>query len=289
MISMTGYGYHEIDNEEIRCTVEIKSYNNRYLDYNLFIPPFLSPLEPQIKTMLSESIKRGRVEFSIRIKELVEDIEVFIDEQALKAYGQTLKRCIEIADIPGTVTLDHILSMDGVLKTVKNRNIETLWEQILPAVQTALQQFVESRKREGDGTRADILRLLDSIRNGREFITGFAGEIEKRLNEDIKARYEQITGGPAGDDPRILTEIALLLVKYSINEELHRLDSHLDAFISACEENYPVGKKLDFLCQEINREINTIGSKSMVYEVNQKVVEMKDALENIREQLRNVE
>ena len=289
MISMTGYGYQEIETEEINCSVEIKSYNNRYLDFNLAVPPFLSPLEPRIKKLLSKEISRGRIEISIRIKELEENIAVHIDEQALAAYIQTLHRCLSVANIEGPVTLDHILKLDGVLKTVKNRNIEAMWTRIEPVFSDALSQFIESRIKEGKATRADIVAHLNILTDGEKYIRSFADEIEKRLTEDIKAKFEQVTGISANDEQRIFSEIAVLLVKYSINEELQRLESHLKAFTQILTENGPIGKKLDFLCQEINREINTIGSKSMIVEVNQKVVLLKDALENIREQLRNVE
>ena len=288
MISMTGYGYKEIESDDMNCSVEIKSYNNRYLDFSFNLPPFLGSVEQEIKALLSEKIKRGRIEISIRLRELNEDISIHVDDAVLKSYSDILARCSEVSGIESPVTLDTLIKMDGVLKTVKNRDIEKIWDIIRPVLNDAAAAFYESRAKEGQTTELDINRQLGVLENSYNKISTFADKIESKLKEDVTARFNQVLSGEV-DEQRVLTEIASLLVKYSINEELSRLSGHIEAFKSILKKDAPVGKKLDFLCQEINREVNTIGSKSMILEVNQCVVDMKDALENIREQLRNVE
>jgi uncharacterized protein (TIGR00255 family) len=151
-----------------------------------------------------------------------------------------------------------------------------------------LADFESSRAREGAATEKDILRLLGEIKKNSAEIAGYVPQMEKYFSETIRHRMEELLSDKI-DETRIATEIALLLVKYSIHEELVRLSSHGEAFLAATAESGGIGKKLDFICQEMNREINTIGSKNVMAEVSRCVVTMKDALENIREQIRNIE
>ena len=288
MISMTGYGYTEYQDEKLSLTLELKSYNNRYLDIYLNLPGFLSPLEPALRTHLAGQISRGKVECTVRVKELEENVEIMVDRKAAQGYAQALREVIDSTGLSGEVTLDHLLRFEGVLKTQKSRDLEGYEELIRKHLEPVLSQFQLSRLKEGAVTAEDIRENLAVLQEGADYFASRASDLEEELQSSLRQRFEQLRGDK-GDDGRIMQEIAVLLVKYSISEEIVRLGGHLKAFRDGMEEPGPQGKRLDFLCQEMNREINTIGSKSTMGDVIQKVVACKDAVEKIREQLRNLE
>ncbi|MDR1932278.1 MAG: YicC family protein [Spirochaetales bacterium] len=288
MKSMTGYGYAEAAAKTFNTSFEIKSYNNRYLDIYVSVPATLSPLEPRIREYLGERILRGKVEAVFRVKNIEEDISVCVDPAVVGGYLAALRKLAELAGTNEEIRLSHLLHMDGILKTGQNRGAEEYWSDLEPLLARAFAGFEESRLREGAATEKDILSLLGEIRENAGRTAAFAPEIEKHFSETLRGRMEELLGDKI-DEARIAAEVAVLLVKYSIHEELVRLDSHCAAFLAAAAEKGSVGKKLDFICQEMNREINTIGSKNVMAEVSRCVVAMKDGLENIREQIRNIE
>jgi len=288
MKSMTGYGYSEYQDEKIHFILEMKSYNNRYLDIIINQPVFLNALEPEIRKYISDNAERGRVEIYLKVRELEEDIVFHLDKTAAASYAETLRGLTDAAGLDEDINLSHLLSFEGILKTEKKRDIEEYWTKISPLLEDCFAQWDESRQKEGVETSADIKSNLSVIYDAIELFKSKAGEMEDNIKNNIRAKFAEVLGDDIGEQ-RVLAETAVLLVKYSINEEIVRLKGHLDSFSAATESGGAVGKKLDFICQEVNREVNTIGSKSVILELNQKVVEVKDALENIREQLRNVE
>jgi uncharacterized protein (TIGR00255 family) len=288
MKSMTGYGWAEEQNEEVSASAEIKGYNNRFLDMSVNLPPFLSALERPVREYLAEKCRRGRIEVSLRYKEYNAPLAVSLNREAAKAYWEAAEetaRFLGISDRPG---LDLILGMEGVLETERSRDTVKAQEMLMPLLERAFEGFEADRQREGVHTYQDILTHLETLEKSRAVIASHSDELETLLKENIRTRFEELLGNGI-DENRILAETAALLVKYTISEELSRLDAHLKEFRAEAERNPSPGKKLDFLCQELNREINTIGSKSVILEVSRETVTMKDALENIREQLRNVE
>jgi uncharacterized protein (TIGR00255 family) len=288
MKSMTGFGYSELKNDSYHMTTEIRSYNNRYLDIFVNLPSFLTVLEQPIREYAAERVCRGRVEITVKVRELQENIEVILDERTVRTFVQALGRLAEIAEVDKRVFLSQLLQMEGAVKMEKNRDTDAFWSVLKPELEAAFDGYEETRKREGSLTKDNIVVFLDVIASGVEKISGFAGEIEDRIRENLLSRFNEVMAGKVDED-RVLTETAVMLVKYGINEELERLRGHIDAFQREIEATGPCGKKLDFLCQELNREINTIGSKSFIFEVNQYVVQIKDAIEKMREQLRNIE
>ena len=288
MKSMTGYGYCEYQDDKIHITLEIKSYNNRYLDVIINLPPFLNPLEQEIRRVITGNSKRGRVEIYLRVRELEEDLELHLDKNAVRTYTASLKELAKTAGIEEPVRLEHLLTFEGLLKSEKKRDIDAYRSKVFPLLEQSLSQWDDSRLKEGRDTEDDIRSNISSIYDALELFEQKAEEMEANIRTNIKTRFDEVLGNQV-DEQRMLSETAVLLVKYSINEEITRLKGHLDSFLEAVTSGDAVGKKLDFICQEINREVNTIGSKSFVMEVNHKVVEVKDKLENIREQLRNVE
>jgi uncharacterized protein (TIGR00255 family) len=288
MKSMTGYGYGEASAKCFQMSLEIKSYNNRYLDIYVNTPSALSPLEPRIREYLSGKILRGKVEVFLKVKDIEEDIAVSVDPAIAGGYLAALRRLAELAGTGEEVRLSHLLHMEGILKTDRNRDVDDYWKELEQLLSRVLADFEASRLREGAATEKDILRLLEEIKKNSAEIAGRVPQLEKYFSETIRRRMEELLSDKI-DEARITAEAALLLVKYSIHEELVRLCAHCEAFLAAAAETGGIGKKLDFICQEMNREINTIGSKNVVVEVSRCVVAMKDALENIREQIRNIE
>ena len=288
MKSMTGYGYNEIQNEKLGLVVELKSYNNRYLDLNMNMPSFLSPLEPELRNYLSQRIERGKVEFNIRIKEIEEDVSITIDKAVANAGIDALKELSELAGIDSGITLSNIMRMEGVFKKIKNRDLDYYRDLIFSTLEKTYLQYDENRNREAEKTAEDIDEKLTVIENTVNKIEEKAQTLESDIKNNLREKFKDLLGENI-DENRIYTETAVMLVRFSINEEIVRLRSHIEGFRKTFNSGESlVGKKLDFICQEMNREINTIGSKSIKIEINQAIVDARDALENIREQVRNI-
>jgi len=294
MKSMTGYGFAEHQSEKARISVELKSYNNRYLDIGVSLPATLSPLEPRARDYLAKRISRGRVELTARVVEYEEELSIVLDKRAARSYAKVLRDLAETAGIDEGVQLIHLLMMegivksDGLLRVERTTDVELFWGLLEPQLEKAFGDFERSRIAEGKSTEEDILANLARVEHSLETIKGYSGELEAIIKGNLRERFAELLGN-SYDESRLLAETAVLLVKSTIGEEVQRLESHLASFRSVAAGGEPVAKKLDFLCQELGREINTVGSKSTILEVNQAVIEVKDSLENIREQLRNVE
>jgi uncharacterized protein (TIGR00255 family) len=285
---MTGYAYSEKNENDITVSVEIKGYNNRFLDLSIYLPNFLSSLESEIRNLISSRFNRGKIEIGIRLKEHDTALSVSVNTAAAWNYFHAIKDLSHTLGLNEEPSLGHILNLEGVLEVDKNRDDDKYRKAIMPVLAEAADKFEDERIREGKHTEADILSHIGILEKHAAIVAGYSPELEKSIKENLKNRFAELLGDKI-DENRILAETAVLLMKYTISEELSRLSSHLQEFHLETERNPSPGKKLDFLCQEINREINTIGSKTPILEVSRAVVEMKNALENIREQLRNVE
>jgi len=288
MISMTGYAYREKTGQDLSVSVEIKGYNNRYLEINVNLPPWLSTLEMKVREQIASRCGRGKVEVYIRMRECNVPVGISVNKNAAKAYFKAINDLAKEIGLKEKCGLGVLLNMEGVLEIEKNRDEERCLNEIEPLLRETIDAFCMEREREGTHTQDDILSNLEKIEASLKIIASFASVVENGIKENIRTRFAELLGGQV-DENRILAETASLLLKYTISEEISRLTSHLGEFRTESEKNARPGKKCDFLCQEINREINTIGSKSAVIEVTNEVVKMKEALENIREQLRNIE
>ena len=287
MRSMTGYSFCEFQDENIKLAAELKSYNNRFLDITVNAPPALQGAENAIRKYLGDRIARGKVEFYLKIKNLSSQLKVDVDEGAVAAYLDAFKKVKELSGVKDEISLSQLLRADGVLNRDTELDPAVFDKYVFPLLEKVYAEYDATCLKEGENTKADILRHLTVIEENVKAVEAQSGRFEEMLRKNIYDRFQQLLGD-AVDESRVYAETAVLLVKYTINEELVRLKSHLEAFHAALESDEPVGKKLDFICQELNREINTIGSKSMMVEVDRAVVTLKDALENIREQVRNV-
>jgi len=288
MISMTGFAYTEKTGQDFSVSVEIKGFNSRYLEISVNLPPWLSQLEAKIRGQISSCCVRGKIDVFIRLREYNAPVSISINKTAAKSYYDAVNALAKELGLEEKPALDSILRMEGIIEIEKKRDIDRYWNDMEPLLCETIKTFCSEREREGKHTEDDIIVNLEKIEMSLKKITEYVPVIEANIKDNIKSRFEELAGSKI-DENRILTETALLLIKYTISEEISRLSSHLSEFRSENKKNKSPGKKLDFLCQEINREINTIGSKSAVIEVSSEIVIMKEALENIREQLRNIE
>ena len=288
MTSMTGYSYIEQNTENAVVSVEIKSVNSRFLDLTVNLPPFLNPLESFFRDLVTKKVVRGKVDVFIRVKETESDVEITADTKAAKAYYDAIKKISDSIGYSQEIPIGLIVSQPGVLNSSKNYDAEKYKEMILPVFNSSLDVFVKDRLREGENLKKDLLEKLVKLEECASFFKEWQPKMEAMFKEQITKKCNELLGDNA-DENRIMTETAAMLVKYTINEEIVRLSSHLEAMKNEINDNPVPGKKLDFICQEINREINTIGSKNQFTEVGAMVITAKDAIENIREQSKNVE
>jgi len=288
LVSMTGFAFGEASVGPVRLTAELKSYNNRYLDLILSLPSALAPWEPALREVFGGAIGRGRVEFTLRLKEGTEGARVEVNEALARQYAQAFQTLRQVTGLrAGNVRVEHFASFPGVMGSAREQDPAALRAAAATLQTKLLAEFQVARQAEGARLEADIRRQLGVIEAGRSFIAAQAAGLEAQFAANLRRKFDELKAEV--DENRLLAETALLLLRYGINEELVRLASHHEAFLALLAETAPAGKKLDFLCQEFGREINTIGSKTTSAEVQQQVVAMKDALENMREQLRNVE
>ena len=290
MTSMTGYAYEEKNYESAVVSVEIKSVNSRFLDLTVNLPPYLNPLESYFRNKITEKVARGKVDVYIRVKELESNPDITVDEGAVKAYSEAVKKVIKASGF-GTdseAALNFILSQPGVIVSNRSYDMDKYKALIEPIFDSVLEKFNADREREGENMKRDLQEKLEKLSKCAQFFTEWQPKMEEMFKEQITTKFRELLEDKA-DENRIMTETAAMLVKYTINEEIVRLNSHIAAMRSELANNLTPGKKLDFICQEMNREINTIGSKNQFAEVGAMVITAKDSLENIREQSKNVE
>lgn len=287
MISMTGYAYTEKVYEKAQISVEIKSVNSRFLDLSISLPPFLNPLESVFRALVSEKVTRGKVDIYIKVRELQSSNIVVPDVEAAVSYMEALKKISDACGIEKEIPLSLIVSQPGVLNVTSGYDVELYKEMILPVFNESIDKYISDCEREGNNLAEDLLKKLSKLDECAECFAKWQPDMENHFKEMILAKFNELLGDQV-DENRVMTETAALVVKYTINEEIVRLKSHLKAMRQEMSENPYPGKKLDFLCQEINREINTIGSKNQSAEVGAIVITAKDSIENIREQAKNL-
>ncbi len=289
MKSMTGYGYAERVNPQFSLSVEIKSYNNRYLDIICNLPPYLGGFELELTNAISSVAARGRVEIVVKVKNFTSDSTLSVDQEIIERLSEAFGKIAVFSGKALKPSLSDYLSYEGVLVGSNDRDIERYRDELFGALGEVLAQFSESKIREGEATALHLKRLGDQLGEGLAVVSANAHRLEEVIKTNLLKRFDELLADQHYDENRILQEVAVMLVRYSVAEEISRLGIHLKEFYSLLVAKEPVGKRLDFLSQEMNREINTIGSKSQIVELNLEVVKMKDSLENIREQVRNIE
>ena len=291
ILSMTGYGRAEQVLNGRSIQVELRSVNSRYFEYSSRLPRSCSFMEDKLKKLMSKSISRGKVELSLQIQTIdAADTVVEVDYPLAQSYHAAMQGLSNALHMPNDITADKLARMPDVLVLRRaNANEEQLWQDVSAVAEAALQQFLAMRAVEGEKLQQDVLLRLVTIEE-------MVGKIEKategrvqaytqRLYEKLKTLLEDRNI----DDSRILTEAAIFADKTAIDEETVRIHSHIQQYREILALSEPVGRKLDFLTQELNRETNTIGSKCQQLEITRLVVDVKSEIEKIREQIQNIE
>ena len=291
MNSMTGYGLFEKKCEDFYIKVEMKSVNNRYLDMNVRMPSSIMYAEEAVRSFIKSKIKRGKVDVFINFEYLdSSQVEIDIDYELLNKYISISKELEENYGLSSDLSFSKIMKDSNIVKAQKaDFDGDYIKEELLKVLDEAAKDFLKSRAFEGEKIREDFKVKLDEVERLTYFIEERAPlslkENENRLRERI-AEFLQLS---EVNEDRILTEIAIMLDKLSIDEEITRLKIHIQNFNDIINEEGPIGRKLDFLIQELNREANTIGSKSNDIEITSAVVMLKSEIEKLREQAQNVE
>ncbi|POR01776.1 hypothetical protein AU468_07410 [Alkalispirochaeta sphaeroplastigenens] len=288
MKSMTGYATVERHSPERSCSVEVRSVNNRYLEVYTSLPAYLSSLEPDIKARVSAVAARGKVEVAVRLQEHRQNLRVRVDPRAVEAARAALEEIRECGGISSEPSYADILAFEGVVETERSFDQDEASREVMAVLEEALAQWNETRCTEGRATADDMARHLERVSRCAEIFGNHAGEVEQIIFQTVRDKFRDVLGDEA-EEQRIYAETAALILRHSTSEEVSRLQSHIRTFGDLLNGQGPRGKRLDFICQEMNREINTTGSKTILSAVQAAVVEAKDAVEALREQVRNVE
>jgi uncharacterized protein (TIGR00255 family) len=289
---MTGYGRGESSRDGTKITVELNSVNRKQSDIIVNLPRELVELEPRIRDVINMRVSRGRLNVVVvyHPSEKRPRAHIRLDGALAKAYVQASRKLHKELGINGSVTIDSLLRAPGVVNLIEAElDAESLWPLVEQSLNKALDRLVKMREREGRHLAADLARRLEMFRQGIERIRCEAPGVVKRYQQQLHARIKNAGVEAPPDDERLLKEVVLFADRADISEELTRLSSHLDQFLACLTSGEPVGRTLDFLSQEMNREINTIGAKANDITISQTVVKLKAELEKIREQVQNIE
>lgn len=289
--SMTGYGSAEevINGRSIR--VEIKSVNHRYFEYSARVPRSCGFVEERMKRLLSGVISRGKVDVGVTIQTVDGiDEEININRDVVKNYVEALRSVKNEFDLADDLSLSSIAKLPDVFTVVKaETDEEALWKDIESVAKRALDSFVEGREAEGERLKADVLLKIAAIEEKVSFVESRSPETVKEYRARLLDKMHEVLENTQIDEGRILQEAAIYADKVAVDEETVRLRSHMKELRKTLDKSEPIGKSLDFRIQEVNRETNTIGSKCSDAAIADTVIEMKNTIEKIREQIQNIE
>ncbi len=289
--SMTGFGRGKSQAGGMECLVEIKTVNHRYSDVYIKIPRQISFLEDKVREVVTKAVSRGKADVFISFDDFSEDSRsILIDEGLAKTYIDTLRLLKNKYELQDDISVSLIAKFPDVLKVEKaEQDEEKIWNLLSEALEGAIDSLINMRKIEGEGLKNCILDRTDYIENIVKEIGIRAPEVVKEYKCKLENRIKELLEQQIVDENRLATEVAIFADRCSIDEELVRLSSHIGQLRETLQAGQSVGRKLDFLIQEMNREINTIGSKANDLNITKFVVEIKSELEKIREQIQNIE
>lgn len=289
--SMTGYGRQQLVIEPYDITVEIKSVNHRYYEFSARVPRAYGFLEEKLKTFIKGSISRGKVEVNVLINNLNgKEVNINIDKIMACGYVNALREANKELGLEDDLTLSKIIKFSDIFNVQKVADDEEeIWNDVKKVADQALEKFIEMRQTEGMSLKNDLLEKIENIENTLGKVEKAAPVTAERYREKLFAKLQEILEDKNIDEQRVITEAAIFAEKIAIDEETVRLRSHIKQFRELLESDEPLGRKLDFLVQEFNREINTMGSKAQDVEITKCVVDMKSEVEKIREQIQNIE
>lgn len=289
--SMTGYGRSQqtLDGREI--LVEIKSVNHRYFEFSARVPRAYGYLEEKLKSFLQGKVSRGKIEMGVTIYNIEgKDALIEVNNSIAKGYVDALRKANETLELKDDITLSNLIRLPDIFNVIKNtEDDEVIWNDVKVVAEEALNSFVSMREAEGVKMREDVEQRLDYIEKLVEKVEERSPMVTEAYRERLYNKLVEILNDKKIDEQRILTEAAVFSEKTAVDEETVRLKSHINQFRNLLKINEPVGRKLDFLIQEFNRESNTIGSKAQDVEITKIVVELKSEIEKIREQIQNIE
>lgn len=289
--SMTGYGRSQKEIDGMFITVEIKSVNHRYFEFTPRVPRSCGFLEEKLKSYLQSLISRGKVECYVSVETLEsDDVEVLVNHSLAEGYLNALKELAERYNLRDDISVTALSRYPDVFSVHKAADDEDkIWNAVKDATSEAVENFIKMREIEGGKLKDDILSRADLILECVSFVEERSPETVKEYNDKLKARMEELLGDASVDEQRLLQEAAIYADKIAVAEETVRLRSHLDQLRDMFSSSEAIGRKMDFLVQEINREANTIGSKAQDVEIARKVIAIKAEVEKIREQVQNIE
>lgn len=290
MKSMTGFGRASLESNGKNYIIEIKTVNNKYSDITVKSPKRLSFMEDKIRKQIANKITRGKVEVSVSFFDFSNKSKnVVLNKEIAKEYIKQLREIADENNLSENISVVEIAKLPDILNSIDSDNDEEITSEALQCLNMALDSLIEMRKTEGENIKQDLLiriervqNLVDKIaENSKGIVEEYVSKLEKRVKEILKTDVV--------DENRIAQEAVIYADKTSIEEELTRLNSHIVQFKELANSDGPVGKKLDFMIQEMNRETNTIGSKAGSGEITKAVIDLKVELEDIREQIQNIE
>ena len=291
ILSMTGFGRGTAVLNGREITVELRSVNSRYFEYSSRIPRSCSYMDSRLKKQLNERVTRGKVELSMTIQNVdAADTVVTVNWQLAEGYRAALNAMAERMDLKNDVSVGMLSRFPDVLtQTAAPTNEDELWEDVRTVAEQAVDAFVAMRAVEGEKMKADVAGRLTTIETlVAKIEENSAGRVQA-YSDKLYARLQELLGDRSIDEGRLVTEAAIFADKTAIDEETVRLHSHVAQYREILELDEPIGRKLDFLTQELNRESNTIGSKCQDVAITRLVVELKSEIEKIREQIQNIE
>ena len=288
---MTGYGRGEVDHEGAKFSVELNTVNRKQSDIVVSLPRDLTELEPRIRQTINESISRGRTHVLVCLHHGTNGSrKLALDTELARSYHDAMRALQKELSAPGEITIGVILQAPGVMRAPEEAiKSEEAWPPVEKALRSALVDLIKMREREGKHLAKDLIHRLKAMRKTLKEIRALHPEVVKKYRAALLERIEKAGIPIAADDERLIKEISFFADRSDISEELTRLESHLAQFAHHLRKNEPVGRTLEFITQEIFREVNTLGSKANDATISQSVVSLKAELEKIREQIQNLE
>ena len=288
---MTGYGRSQLLVDGMNITVEVKSVNHRYFEFSSRLPRSYGFLDEKLKSFFMGKLTRGKMECFVQIETVEEpDTIISVNHPLVKGYLDAYKELAETYGLENNIKVSDISRVSDIFSIRKQAADEDkIWAAVQTVAQEALNGFVAMREREGSRLREDVLSRLETILDNVSFIEERSPETVREYNEKLLGRLRELLADTHIDEQRILTEAAIFADKIAVAEETVRLRSHISQMRSFLDSDEAVGKKMDFLIQEFNREANTIGSKAQDVEIARRVVAVKAEIEKIREQIQNIE
>lgn len=289
--SMTGFGRSELVEEDRKITVEMKSVNHRYLDVNIKMPKKLNFFEAAIRNELKDYIQRGKVDIFITYEDYTEsNICVKYNREVAAEYMKYLEQMAQDFSLDNDVRVSALSRYPEVL-SMEEQTIdeEELWQMLSKAIGNAAEGFVTTRIKEGENLKEDLLAKLDGMLSHVEYITARSPEIIAQYRQKLEDKVKELLDDAQIDESRLLTEVTIFADKVCVDEELVRLKSHIETMRENLIQGGSIGRKLDFIAQEMNREANTILSKANDLEISNRAIELKTEIEKVREQIQNIE